>query len=114
MGVWEAVDPTQSQKLLQAIDPDGGLMRAAYMQGTAGSSAADAMEGWDSTDMDDFQEASSEVEGVPPSLHLLADPTIPVLIPTTQVQPTSLHWRAVPTILSWTLSDIHTHEFKHI
>ena len=55
------------------------------MQATPGSSAADAMEGWDSTDMDDFQEAFSEVDGVPPSFHLLADPTTPVLIPTTQV-----------------------------
>ena len=64
------------------------LMGAGYMQATAGSSAADAMEGWDSTDMDDFQEASSEVDGVPPSLHLLADPTIPVLVPATQVSNT--------------------------
>lgn len=58
------------------------------MQAAAGMSGTDAMEGWDSTDMDDFQEASSEVDGVPPSLHLLADPTIPVLVPITQVQPT--------------------------
>lgn len=58
------------------------------MQAAAGTSGTDAMEGWDSTDMDDFQEASSEVDGVPPSLHLLADPTIPVRVPVTQVQPT--------------------------
>ena len=84
----------QSKGLLQAVGPDGACMQAA-----AGSSAASAMEGWDSTDMDDFQEASSEVEGVPPSLHLLADPTIPVLIPTTQVQPKTLHWTAMPSCL---------------
>ena len=68
-----------------AVGPQGDLMRAACMQAAAGSSVKSAMEGWDSTEMDDFQEASSEVDGVPPSLYLLADPTIPVLIPTTQV-----------------------------
>lgn len=67
------------------------------MQAAAGSSAASAMEGWDSTDLDDFQEASSEVDGVPPSFNLLADPTTPVLIPTTQVQITTLLWTAMPS-----------------
>ena len=48
--------------------------------------ASNALEGWDSMDdMEDFQEASSQVDGVPPSLYLLADPTIPIQIPDTQV-----------------------------
>lgn len=53
---------------------------------TSGDMQANAsLEGWDSGDMEDFQEASSEVDGIPPALHLLADPTIPINIPETQV-----------------------------
>ena len=44
-----------------------------------------ADEGWDSADMEEYQEASSEVDGIPPPLHLLADPTVPISIPQTQV-----------------------------
>lgn len=51
--------------------------------------AGSALEGWESMDdMEDYQEASSQVDGVPPSLYLLADPTIPVHLPDTQVYTT--------------------------
>ncbi len=64
------------------------LVQAAHAPGpsTSGDIQANAsLEGWDSGDMEDFQEASSEVDGIPPALHLLADPTIPINIPETQV-----------------------------
>ena len=48
------------------------------------ASARDAA-GSEASDMDDFQEASSEVEGIPPRLHLLSDPAIAVNVPVTQV-----------------------------
>ena len=63
-------------------------MQAGHAPGpsTSGDMQASAsLEGWDSGDMEDFQEASSEVDGIPPTLHLLADPTIPINIPETQV-----------------------------
>ena len=47
--------------------------------------ASTALEGWESADMDDFQEASSEVDGVPPGLHLLANPHLLIQVPDTQV-----------------------------
>ena len=47
--------------------------------------ASTALEGWESADMDDFQEASSEVDGIPPGLHLLADPSVLIHVPHTQV-----------------------------
>lgn len=48
--------------------------------------ASNALEGWDSMDdMEDFQEASSQVDGVPPSLYLLVDPTVAINVPDTQV-----------------------------
>ena len=47
---------------------------------------AATLEGWESTDMDDFQEASSEVDGIPPGLRLLADPGVPIQVPETQVK----------------------------
>ena len=64
------------------------LGQAAHAPGpsTSGDMQANAsLEGWDSGDMEDFQEASSEVDGIPPALHLLADPAIPINIPETQV-----------------------------
>ena len=61
------------------------MQALAKSRGPDDMQAGSALEGWDSTDMDDFQEASSEVDGVPPSLHLLADPTIAIHIPITQV-----------------------------
>ena len=40
----------------------------------------------ESFEMDeDYQEASSEIEGMPPALYLLADPAVAVNIPQTQV-----------------------------
>ena len=65
------------------------LAQAAHASGpsTSGDMHVNAnLEGWDSGDMEDFQEASSEVDGIPPALHLLADPTIPINIPETQVR----------------------------
>lgn len=37
------------------------------------------------SDMDEYHEASSEVEGMPPNLYLLSDPTMAVNVPVTQV-----------------------------
>ncbi len=57
------------------------------MQSTSEDMQPEAsLEGWESPDMDEYQEASSEVDGIPPALHLLANPTVPITIPETQVQ----------------------------
>lgn len=40
----------------------------------------------ETSDMDDYQEASSEAEGMPPRLHLLSDPTTAINVPVTQVR----------------------------
>ena len=39
----------------------------------------------EASDMDDYQGASSEAEGMPPRLHLLSDPTTAINVPVTQV-----------------------------
>ncbi|DBB12764.1 TPA: hypothetical protein ACH3X3_005536 [Trebouxia sp. C0006] len=78
------------QMLNLCIQQAHGLQPAAHAPGpsTSGDMQANAsLEGWDSGDMEDFQEASSEVDGIPPALHLLADPAIPINIPETQEAP---------------------------
>ncbi|DBA79153.1 TPA: hypothetical protein ACH3X1_008985 [Trebouxia sp. C0004] len=78
------------QMLNLCIQQAHGLQQAAHSHGpsTSGNIQANAsLEGWDSGHMEDFQEASSEIDGIPPALHLLADPTIPINIPETQEAP---------------------------
>ena len=41
--------------------------------------------GSEASDMEEYQEASSEAEGMPPRLHLLSDPSTAINIPVTQV-----------------------------
>ena len=66
---------------MQAPPPPPGTSTSENMQ------AEGSLERWESADMDEYEEASSEVEGIPPAMHLLADPTVPLHIPETQVQP---------------------------
>lgn len=68
---------------------------AARSSGPDDMQASNGLEGWDSMDdMEDFQEASSQVDGVPPSLYLLAHPAVPINVPDTQVHLALLY--AVP------------------
>ena len=62
------------------------MLQAAGQLSNGGQAKPVDLERRESSEMDeDYQEASSEVEGMPPALYLLSDPTVAVNIPQTQV-----------------------------
>ncbi|KAL3137852.1 hypothetical protein ABBQ38_005105 [Trebouxia sp. C0009 RCD-2024] len=81
----------QAHRLQPHQPPQPGMTKpeaAARSSGPDDMQASNGLEGWDSMDdMEDFQEASSQVDGVPPSLYLLAHPAVPINVPDTQDAP---------------------------